>query len=201
MLKIGLFIDIANQVDALSEHCPDKRIDYWKLKEFFTEDNEYLQANLLWKQKAYGIYYTDDGVDFIKVLASLGYKASFIKTRNGNKPNRILEIALDIIDAYPKLDIVVIGSNSIEFLPLIEWLRVRSVRVWIVTPGLMHSEGDINIDLLNVAGIIEAIHTIQTGPRTNDERQIDTTEDETKSSYGTDDEVIGESGPQLKEEL
>lgn len=181
MLKIGLFIDVANQVEALSIANRSQRVNYWNLKEYFSE-------YLLWKQKIYGIYFTDEGVDFIKVLASLDYRPSFIKVRpNEVPPNRIAEIMLDIIDAYPKLDIVAIGSNSVEFIPLIKWLQARSVRVWIITPVLMHEEGDLNIDLLKENGMVELIEKIQSGPRNNDpkeQHERETTKTEAKSSLG-----------------
>jgi uncharacterized LabA/DUF88 family protein len=157
MLKIGLFVDITNQVEALAIHKKGHRINYKTLVEFLRSD-----GNLLWKAKAYGIYLTDDGISFIEVLSTLGYQASFLKVKKPeDNPNRCLEIALDIIDAYPKLDIVVIGSNSVEFVPLIHWLRARSVRVWVVTPHLNHDGADRNIDLLREEGIVEPIHSIQ----------------------------------------
>ena len=158
MLKLGLFVDISNQVDALATHKKGHRVNYKTLLDFLTGD-----GNLLWKTKAYGVYLTDDGISFIEVLTMLGYQPSFIKVkRPEDYPNRCLEIALDIIDAYTKLDIVVIGSNSTEFLPLINWLRSRSVRVWVVTPLLCHNGGDVNIDLLFEENIVEPISSIQT---------------------------------------
>lgn len=157
MLKVGLFVDIPNQVEALATHRKGHRINYKNLLDFLTQD-----GNLLWKSKAYGIYLTDDGISFIQVLTTLGYQPVFIKVKKPEDyPNRVSEIMLDIIDAYPKLDIVVLGSNSPEFRPLINWLQCRSVRVWIVTPFLCHDYADVNIDLLKIEGVVEPIHEIQ----------------------------------------
>ena len=159
MLKIGLFVDIPNQVEALTHHKKGYRINYKKLMEYLSAD-----GNLIWTSRAYGIYLTDDGISFIQVLGSLGYKPSFIKVKRADEnPNRVPEMMLDIIDAYPKLDIVVIGSNSPDFCPLIHWLQSRSVRVWIVTPQLHHDSGDVKIDLLKIDGVVEKIESIQKG--------------------------------------
>jgi hypothetical protein len=166
MLKVGLFVDIPNQVEALATHRKGHRVNYKHLLEFLTQD-----GNLLWKAKAYGIYLTDDGISFIQVLTTLGYQSSFIKAKKPEEhPNRVSEIILDIIDAYPKLDIVVIGSNSPEFQPLIHWLQCRSVRVWVVTPNICHESGDVNIDLLKIDGIVEPIHVIQAKAQPSEEK-------------------------------
>ena len=158
MLKVGLFVDVSNQVEALASHKKGHRINYKHLLDFLTSDG----LNLIWKARAYGVYLTDDGISFVQVLTSLGYIPTFIKVKKaGEHPNRVAEIMLDIIDAYPKLDIVIIGSNSPEFCPLIHWLQCRSVRVWVVTPLLCHEEGDVKIDLLQTEGIVEPIHVIQ----------------------------------------
>ena len=158
MLKVGVFVDVANQVNALSQNAMGHRVDYKAYLAHIGND----EGKLIWKANAYGKYLTDDGISFINVLSAIGYRPIFIKTKTSDEtPNRCLEITLDIIDAMAKLDIVVLGSNSKEFIPLIHWLQARSIRVWVVTPAVCHDAGDQNIDLLQVDGVITPIHVLK----------------------------------------
>ena len=158
-LKIGIFVDIQNQVEAMSSSKKGHRLNYKKYLEFIAS----LDDSLLWKKNAYGIYLTDEGISFIQLLTHFGYRPSFIKAKYpGEVCSRSTEITLDVIDAHQKLDIVVLGSNSPELIPLINWLQMRSVKVWQVTPQICHQQADWNVDLLKDENtVVEHINVLK----------------------------------------
>jgi uncharacterized LabA/DUF88 family protein len=143
-MRLGVFVDIHNQVTAIQEQVKGHRVNYHKYLQLF--EDEFVIAIA---------YVTQASDEFIHVLKKLGYIPKF------NQLNKNVEMTIDILNLVTKLDTVVIGSNSPDLIPLIRYLQLQGIKVGVVTPGLLHSEGNYSIDLLTEGTTIEYIQDIR----------------------------------------
>jgi len=147
-MRIGIFVDVASQFDALAFLMKGCRIDYgqyWKFIEKYSNRPTEIVSAL-----AYGFQSNNEAEPFIYKLKSLGYTPKFITVEPQNKPNRNIEIAIDILQMKSRLDIVVLGSNSPEFIPLIDHLYSIGIQVYVVAVGLTHDYAAVNIELTKI---------------------------------------------------
>ena len=161
MLRVGIFVNVANQFGALIQRKKGHKINYEKYLKYFLNDGE----NLLMAY-AYGSKISDEAESFIHALKRMGYLTKFVTSiKIGSQdilhPNRNVEMAVDIMGSYKKLDIIIIGSNDIELVPLINYLQCQGIKVIIATPVLLHNEGNVNIDLLTMTDLIENIQSMR----------------------------------------
>lgn len=146
-MRLGVFVDIHNQVTAIQEQVKGYRVNYYKYLQLAQGiDDGFVVAVA---------YVTQASDEFIHVLKKLGYVTKF------NQLNKNVEMTLDIINLILKLDIVVIGSNSPDLIPLIHYLQMQGIKVGIISPGPLHTEGNYSIDLLTEGTTIEYIQDIR----------------------------------------
>lgn len=160
MLKVGLFLNVTNQFGALSQKKKGHKVNYDRYREAFVFEGEKLMMAY-----AYGDQVTDEAESFIHALRRMGYLTKFVNSiKDGQEivhPNRNVEITVDIMSSCDRLDIVVVGSNDPELIPLINFLQGRGVKVIIATPVILHNEGNSNIDLLTATDLVENIQAMR----------------------------------------
>jgi uncharacterized LabA/DUF88 family protein len=146
-MRLGVFVDIHNQVTAIQEQVKAHRVNYHKYLQLAQDiDDQFVVAIA---------YVTQASDEFIHVLKKLGYIPKF------NQLNKNVEMTIDILNLATKLDTIVIGSNSPDLIPLIHHLQMQGIRVGIISPGPLHTEGNYSIDLLTEGTVIEYIQDIR----------------------------------------
>ncbi len=135
MNKAAVFIDIAKQYHTITRINREVRIDYKALLDEIKKNNE------IHKAYAYGVQIDNESQAFIKMLNHLGYYtrykfAKFTKEysiaddilTSYEKPNIqetswSMGIALDVVRNIGHVNKIIIGSNDIDLIELLYWIR------------------------------------------------------------------------------
>lgn len=161
MLRVGIFVNITNQFGALTQKKKGYKVNYERyLKQFLSPGESLMLAY------AYGSQVIDEAESFIHALRRMGYMTRFVTSTKVTaqeiiQPNRNVEITVDIMRSCEKLDIVILGSNDLELVPLIVYLQGKGIKVIVATPVLLHAEGNVNIDLLISTDLVENIQMMR----------------------------------------
>lgn len=134
--SVGVFVDLAKLYHAVTLTNKMSRIQYNLYLEGAKRDYE------LHRAYAYGVQIDGEAESFADVLAGLGYDVKYKRAkrvRNPYKPSEFipsiretpsnLDIALDVFKNLDYMDVVVLGTNDTEIVPLIEFLKERGIRV------------------------------------------------------------------------
>jgi uncharacterized LabA/DUF88 family protein len=113
---------------------PDARIDY----------NAYLKRSVggdaLFRAFAYGAYTSSEAAGFIACLERTGFTTRYVQAVVVGDRDHILntdrnmDIAMDIMRIRHRLDVVVLGSNDVKLIPLVEFLKDQGIKVIIFSP-------------------------------------------------------------------
>lgn len=141
MFNVAICVDVENMYYSIKKKFPDRKLDYSKYltKVLGKDDFAYFV-------RAYDRPLENDNIDFVNCLKRIGYD---VKQKYHRKMHCDLAIAIDIISALPRLDRVVIGSNKLELLPLVDYLTARNCTVDVVAcdvPYQMQTPDPIIID-------------------------------------------------------
>ncbi len=115
-MNICVSVDIQNLYYNLYKKYKSK-LDYQKYLSACKTDNEHLH-----RAYAYGGN-PDDSVKFMDCLRHIGYDVKFGQ-RYWN-----IEMTIDIFKVIDKIDIVIIGSNDVALIPLVDYLRDKGIKV------------------------------------------------------------------------
>lgn len=160
MQRIGIFVNVTNQFGALTQKKKGFKVNYQRFLQHFTGDDEKLILAY-----AYGSQIADEANSFIYALKGMGYLTKFVTSIKNNReiihPNRNVEMTVDIMSSCERLDIVVLGTNDSELVPLIHYLQTKGIKVIVASPVLSHNAGNTNIDLLNSTDLVENIQLMR----------------------------------------
>lgn len=161
MLRVGIFVNIANQFGVLNLKKKGHKVNYERYLSYFLSDGEKLMVAY-----AYGTQVAGEAESFIHALKKMGYLTKFVLSTKLTPqeiihPARNVELTVDVLSAVDKLDIIVLGSNDTELIPLITHLQGRGIKVIVATPSLEHFKGNVNVDLLSATDLIESIQAMR----------------------------------------
>lgn len=128
--EVGVFVNINNQYFTTQTIYKGRKIDYAKYLELAIGPNEQL-----FRAIAYGVQMEREACGFISCLNHLGFETNYRTARIvDGKPSirhtdRNMEIAMDIVRCLDSLDTVIIGSNDLNLIPLLQFIRERGKRV------------------------------------------------------------------------
>jgi uncharacterized LabA/DUF88 family protein len=155
----SLFVDVARNFNAIYSIDPNKRLNY---KRYFERA---VGEDKLYKAIAYGVQREDEAKVFMLVLRNIGFEPKYRPARiirgnpSINQTSNNLNIALDVVRQLRTqfVDTIVLGSNDIELIPLIEWIKEQGIRVHLFSslmPRWLRDAADsfeeITEDLLDV---------------------------------------------------
>ncbi len=165
---IGLFVDLINQYHSISLAFNGSKLNYHSYL------NKLKEEGLIYRAIAYGAYVDNEASDFINCLRSDGYEAKYVpaKLYNGRPivkfTDRTIDIVLDIMRMIDKLDIVIIGSNNTNLIPLFSFLKEKGIRVIVFSCDIpremkLHCDEwlEITEDLLENNRVNETIRNVE----------------------------------------
>jgi uncharacterized LabA/DUF88 family protein len=137
-MKIYVYIDISNLYLCLNLKYQSK-LNYKRYLDYIKGFGDIKQA------KAYGAQNLNEARAFINHLKSLGvktfYKQPTTYYNSGSprtKADQDIKIAIDIIEDMANYDILVLGSADGDFEPLIQYIKKRKKKVYIVACDISH---------------------------------------------------------------
>jgi len=134
MSPTAIFVDVVNLYHCIYKKYNNRRLDYQKYLETA------LKEDMLIKAVAYGTQTKDNMNNFIACLKHIGYITKFAEPiQRGNRKiilNPSVAMALDIVRISDKVKNVIIGSTSLEILPIIDWLNEKEISVKVVACGI-----------------------------------------------------------------
>lgn len=167
MQRLGIFVNVTNQFGTLTNNFrKGHRVNYEGYLAHFSEGFDRIIAI------AYGTQVAEEANAFILALRHMGYTPKFAQaTLVGRQdivhPSRNVEMTLDILQVYERLDVIVVGSNDPELIPLINFLKMRGIKVIVATPIPVHSEGTSNIDICTITDLVVNIQDMRSKKPTN----------------------------------
>lgn len=122
-------MDVTNQYYSALHYHRGARIDYAK---YLAESTKGLN---LYRAFAFGAQMNEEASSFLTVLRSLGFETRYRKAAIfGDRPDirrtdRNMPLAMEIWRVIEKLDIVVIGSNDPDLVPLVQRIKELGIQV------------------------------------------------------------------------
>lgn len=132
--EVGVFVNVSNQYYTVNNLFRGGKIDYVKYLARALNENEQL-----YRAFAYGVQMEREANGFITCLNQIGFEPNYKTARLiDGKPSirntdRNMDMAMDIIRCLEKLDVVVIGSNDPNLIPLVKFIRERGKKVVILS--------------------------------------------------------------------
>ncbi len=126
MAKVGVFVDVNSIYFHVNKKYPNRKLDYGTFLTKIVGDDTLQRAI------AYGSQANKEAVAFISCLQHMGFETKYGKLRTDWN----IGMSMDIVRVIDKIDVAVIGSNSIDLLPTIQWVRDRGVKCVIVCANL-----------------------------------------------------------------
>jgi uncharacterized LabA/DUF88 family protein len=126
---IALFCDVSNLYYCVSQRFDGRKINYLKYLEKAQGED------ILYKATAYSF----KNPDCMKFLTSLKHIGFDTKSRKPSKIGWSVQMACDIFRMVQKIDKVVIGSSDPNLIPLIEFLKERSIKVHVLACGITNT--------------------------------------------------------------
>ncbi len=126
--QIGLFVDVSNLYHCINTKYK-KKLDYAQYIDFCKALGDIKIA------RAYGAQVKNQAHNFLQCLRQFGYTPIYqtpkaFRTPNGlkHKANYDLLIAMEIVEAIKKIDILILGSADGDFAPLVKWANERDTK-------------------------------------------------------------------------
>lgn len=132
--EVGVFVNVSNQFYTVNNTFRGGKIDYQKYLARAVNDNEQL-----YRAFAYGVQMEREASGFIACLNSFGFETNYKTARiiegkpSIRQTDRNMDMAMDVIRCLDKLDVVVIGSNDPNLIPLVKFIRERGKKVIILS--------------------------------------------------------------------
>lgn len=127
--KAGIFVDVVNQFYANNL----VRFDYERYLA------EAARAGEVYRALAYGAQMNSEAESFLAMMRHLGYETRYRRAvvvgdrKDIFRTDRNMAIAMDVWRLLPKLDVVVLGSNDPELIPLVGRVRELGVQVGVLS--------------------------------------------------------------------
>lgn len=128
MKTVGVFANVSSQFYSVLSAYRGAKIDYARYLEKAIGGEE------LYRAFAYGVQMGTEAGPFINCLNKIGFETRYKPARwvDGKPSIRDTDwnigIAMDIVRHLERLDVVVIGSNDLNLVPLIEFIKERGVK-------------------------------------------------------------------------
>lgn len=139
----AVFIDIASEFRVISRINKNTRVDYQKFYDYIVERNS------VHKAYAYGVQLESESDKFIRALSYIGFipvykkaKVLSLLCKGCNKQlneksirstSCLVDMSLDIVRNSPHINKVIIGSNDLDIIPIMEWVRERGIYIEILS--------------------------------------------------------------------
>lgn len=139
----AVFIDIASEFRVISRISKYTRVDYEKLYKFITDNNS------IHKAFAYGVQLENESDKFIRALSYIGFIPRYRKAKTlsllcqgckkqiNEKSIRstscLVDMSLDIVRNSPHVNKIIIGSNDLDILPILEWIQEQGILIEIIS--------------------------------------------------------------------
>ena len=118
-MRTALFVDVSNLYPSVKAKFSG-RVDYGRLIGTLEQPC---------RAFAYGSQVGNEAFNFIVALKHLSYTTKFKKLRLNENWN--LDIACDVFNIISKVDAILLGTNSIDIIPLCDWIRSRGIFLYI----------------------------------------------------------------------
>lgn len=141
--QAAVFIDVPSEFRVISRINKNTRIDYEKLLTFIEESNS------LHKAYAYGVQLDNESDKFIRALGHMGYIPRYRKAKTlsllcqgckkqiNEKSIRstscLVDMSLDIVRNSTHVNKIIIGSNDLDIIPILEWIREQGILIEILS--------------------------------------------------------------------
>jgi len=120
--RVGVFANTSHLYHAIASEFNGAKLSYEKYLQGAIGEHE------LYRAYAYGTHTGTEASAFIIALKSLGFETRYRKTTKVLRDSIWnVGIAIDIFRLLDRLDIVVIGSNDYDMIPLVRFVRERGV--------------------------------------------------------------------------
>lgn len=89
----------------------------------------------LYRAFAYGAQIENEASGFIECLQRAGFETRYVPAKEQNGKRHVLEtdrnmaLAMDVVRTIYKLDRVVIGSNDVNLIPLVQYIQEKGLTV------------------------------------------------------------------------
>jgi len=128
-MRTAVFVDIISLFYNINYVYPQQKLDY---KNYLDKLREKYN---IYRAIAYGASISNEAQDFIRCLRGNGFETKYVPARKFNSKavikytDRTMDIAMDILRMIDRIDVVVIGSNNINFIPLFNYLKEKGIKV------------------------------------------------------------------------
>lgn len=128
-MNTGIFVDVSNQFSTVASVHRGAKINY---KGYL---DSALRGRSLYRAFAYGVQLNTEANEFIFSLREIGFEPKYrIARKIDGRPSikrtdRNMPLAMDVMRHLHKLDIVVIGSNDPDLVPLVAYIKERGIKV------------------------------------------------------------------------
>lgn len=129
MSKVAVFVDIARQYYSVSLMDKRARVNYERYLESAVGDDT------LHRAFAYGVQVSDEANDFIIALERMGYETRYRQAKivsgmpNFRATSNNVAMFLDIVRNLKFVDTVIIGSNDLDLIGMINWIKEQGIKV------------------------------------------------------------------------
>ena len=160
MKRVGVFIDVQNIQEVFEKQGAEVRYD--RLKTYLLNRYKMKDAEII-KFVAFIPYKKEDDrrLKLVDAISLMGYRVlgKMAKERpDGSvKANMDLEITLEILSMMDNLDEIVLVTGDSDFLPLVNFVSRKGIRVLLIGPG----RGPTAIELIRAADEFENLDEIE----------------------------------------
>jgi uncharacterized LabA/DUF88 family protein len=136
MSKVAVFVDIARQYHSVSLIDKRARVNYERYLQSAVDDAT------LHRAFAYGVQISNEANDFIIALERMGYETRYRQAKivlgipNFRATSNNLSMFLDIVRNLKFVDTIVIGSNDLELVEMINWIKEQGIKVIIYSHNI-----------------------------------------------------------------
>lgn len=129
MKNVLVSVDITNQYYAALHTYPGAKIDY---ERYLTEATK---GYNLYRAFAYGSQMEDEAHGFITVLRTIGFEPKYrqavtVRDRPDiRRTDRNMLLAMDVWRTLERVDVVILGSNDPDLVPLVNRIKELGIQV------------------------------------------------------------------------
>jgi uncharacterized LabA/DUF88 family protein len=143
MTRTAIFVDVSNLYYCIGRKFESRKLDYQKLWNFAE------QTGTIQRATAYGSQVKNEALGFITCLKKIGYDINYKEVKQDDKQIRRsdleVNIAVDIVRIIDRVDRVILCSQNPAYIPIIQWVKDKGVRIVILGCGITREIKD-NVD-------------------------------------------------------
>lgn len=132
MKRIGIFVDVNNLYYQVKKRYDGRKVDYKAFYNYVRELGDIQIAN------AYSCDLQTNTIvtKFINCLQHIGFKCLFKEVLKHNYYSWDCGITTDILKALSRLDLIILGSSSNNFAPLLTHIRDMGIDIIIIASNI-----------------------------------------------------------------